>query len=224
MYSQTCPSSSRYHEPIMLFKDNDLKRKIALPKDKVTYLKTCIRRDVKWFLAHGIMDYSMLLGVVWGSYQVKTEEPEKKESDNDNAEEEEGEVSSPTILPSVIPMYTTRDHLKRQNTTTTTTFVSLPIISTNKKQNFTSRCYDAHVVEAPKSYYMGMIDILQRFDWSKKAEYYIKTGVLKKDWHTISCAEPAFYARRFMNFMDEIIVDDMQRSMLHQEKITVDSE
>ena len=214
VYSQTCPSSSRYHEPVMLFKDNDLKRKIALPKNQVKDLKTCIRRDVKWFLAHGIMDYSMLLGVVWGSYQVekdvKEEVEEKEEEEKKGEEEEEENVSS------VIPIYTTRDNLRQQNTNTTTTTVSLPM--TKKRQHFTSCCYDAHVVEAPKSYYMGIIDILQRFDWSKRAEYYIKTGLLKKDWHTISCAEPEFYARRFMNFMDEIIVDDRQRSMLHQQK------
>ncbi len=215
MYSQTCPSSSRYHEPVMLFKDNDLKRKIALPKNQVNDLKTCIRRDVKWFLAHGIMDYSMLLGVVWGSYQVEKDDvQERKEEDGEEEEKEEENASSPTLHPSVIPIYTTRDNLRQQNTTTTST-ISLPM--TDKRQNFTSRCYDAHVVEAPKSYYMGIIDILQRFDWSKRAEYYIKTGLLKKDWHTISCAEPEFYARRFVNFMDEIIVDDRQRSMLHQQ-------
>ena len=78
---------------------------------------------------------------------------------------------------------------------------------------------DAHVVEAPRRYYMGIIDILQQFDWSKRLEYYIKTGLLKKDWHTISCSEPKFYARRFLNFMDDIIAEDSQRSNLHDEKL-----
>jgi len=213
MYSQYCPSSSRYHEPVMLFKDNDLKRKITLPSKEVNGLKSRICRDVKWFLAHRIMDYSLLLGVVWGSYRVEGKsEEEKDDKDEEEKEEEKKEEEEDSPLPPVVPIFTTRDESRRHMITNTNSIPMLP--STDKRQSL--HCYEARVVEAPKSYYMGIIDILQRFDWSKRAEYYMKTGILKKDWHTISCAEPKFYAKRFLNFMDGIIVDDMQRTALQK--------
>ena len=58
----------------------------------------------------------------------------------------------------------------------------------------------------PATYYFGIIDILQQYNWRKKAEHHWKTKVTCKDKHGISCVNEREYGERFLNFMDEIFV------------------
>ena len=56
------------------------------------------------------------------------------------------------------------------------------------------------------TYYFGIVDILQQYNWQKKAEHHWKTKVACKDKHGISCVDEREYGERFLNFMDEIFV------------------
>jgi 1-phosphatidylinositol-4-phosphate 5-kinase len=59
---------------------------------------------------------------------------------------------------------------------------------------------------APATYYFGIIDILQQYNWRKKAEHHWKTKATCKDQHGISCVNEREYGERFLNFMDEIFM------------------
>ena len=52
------------------------------------------------------------------------------------------------------------------------------------------------MVEGPGAYHMGLVDILQKWDWNKKAERCFKTTVLRKNKDGLSAIEPFVYQRR----------------------------
>ena len=56
----------------------------------------------------------------------------------------------------------------------------------------------------PATYYFGIVDILQQYNWRKKGEHLWKTKVTCQDKHGISCVNEREYGERFLNFMDEI--------------------
>ena len=51
---------------------------------------------------------------------------------------------------------------------------------------------------------MGIIDILQVWNWDKRLEHLTKTKILKKDKRGISAVEPNWYQDRFMRFMRQM--------------------
>lgn len=53
----------------------------------------------------------------------------------------------------------------------------------------------------PATYYFGLIDFLQPFDYKKDLEYRLKGLVYKKA--SYSCVPPALYAQRFLDFVDK---------------------
>jgi len=95
-------------------------------------------------------------------------------------------------------------------------------------QNFTYKTYDEDVkasqehghtileklpaarVRAPGMYFIGIIDILQGWDWNKWSERAAK--ILFKchftDYNQISCAPPSIYQERFMRFISESVIPD----------------
>ncbi len=54
------------------------------------------------------------------------------------------------------------------------------------------------------TYYLGMVDILQVYNLSKKLEHFTKTSLLCKDKYGISAVDPQTYGRRFLEAMDRI--------------------
>lgn len=52
---------------------------------------------------------------------------------------------------------------------------------------------------------IGIIDILQAWDFSKKLERFFKVYIRRKDREGISCVEPFKYASRFSDQMEEIL-------------------
>jgi 1-phosphatidylinositol-4-phosphate 5-kinase len=53
-------------------------------------------------------------------------------------------------------------------------------------------------------YFLGIIDILTFYGARKKLEHFFKTTIHKKQ--AVSCAPPAFYAERFLRYMDEVFL------------------
>lgn len=56
------------------------------------------------------------------------------------------------------------------------------------------------------TYYFGIVDILQVYNWDKKVENFTKTKLLRKDKDGISAVDEKRYAKRFMEAMDRIFV------------------
>ena len=63
---------------------------------------------------------------------------------------------------------------------------------------------DIHTIPCD-TYYFGIVDILQLYNFSKKIEHFTKTKVLKKDKNGISAVDEKTYATRFLEAMDRIL-------------------
>merc|ERR1719204_462272 len=59
----------------------------------------------------------------------------------------------------------------------------------------------ARVIEGPGIYYLGIIDVLQEWDTSKKLERLAKVYLRCKSGDGISCVEPVYYRKRFLRKM-----------------------
>lgn len=57
---------------------------------------------------------------------------------------------------------------------------------------------DVEVVEAPGTYYIGLIDTLQEWNLAKKVERFYKVYICGLDGAGISAIEPRKYQERFM--------------------------
>jgi len=66
-------------------------------------------------------------------------------------------------------------------------------------------CIEASSIVGPYSYYFGIIDILQEWNWSKKMERYFKYLILRKDPEGLSAIEPNTYQNRFMARIGDIL-------------------
>ncbi len=70
----------------------------------------------------------------------------------------------------------------------------------------------AAVVEGPGVFYLGIIDILQEWSWSKRIERWIKSTILCQDKHGISVMPPQQYAERFQVRVISQLVDSSAAS------------
>jgi hypothetical protein len=71
----------------------------------------------------------------------------------------------------------------------------------NQNQTTKSTAVNCHAaaVEGAGSFYFGVIDILQEWNWDKWLERFFKTIFLRKDGDGLSAIEPHQYRQRFMN-------------------------
>lgn len=65
--------------------------------------------------------------------------------------------------------------------------------------------YPARAVVAPSTYYMGVIDVLQTWSWSKRLEHMFKVYILRQPAAGVSCVPPEEYKRRYQKKMAGII-------------------
>jgi len=71
-------------------------------------------------------------------------------------------------------------------------------------------------------YFMGIIDILQKYNARKKFETAFKS--ISADVHEISCVDPQAYGRRFLSFMTKVIVTTPgAHPFLHSQSLTTSS-
>ena len=67
-----------------------------------------------------------------------------------------------------------------------------------RMEDFLRTGLNAEIVEAPGTYYIGIIDALQEWNWSKKLERFYKVRILGQDPNGLSAIEPRRYQSRFM--------------------------
>ena len=71
----------------------------------------------------------------------------------------------------------------------------------------------ATIVEGPGLYYVGIIDMLQTFTWSKWLENFFKTRILWRPMDGVSCIPPDAYAARFRKRVIGQLVDGYEEAM-----------
>lgn len=115
-----------------------------------------------------LMDFSLLVGVTRKSFDVLRGDSE----------------SNSTVLPLLQEQFSeTSEHSK----TNCDTFLR------DKDGGM-----NAIVVHGPATYYFGVIDILQQWNWQKKMERMFKKHILQRDGDGLSAIDPKRYAARFM--------------------------
>eukprot|EP01039_Chlorochromonas_danica_P006594 gene6594-7287_t len=69
---------------------------------------------------------------------------------------------------------------------------------TKSEQQNDDDSVQAAAVEGPGTFHVGLIDMLQVWDWGKWVEHVTKVFLLRKDGAGISAVEPSYYRMRFM--------------------------
>lgn len=154
-----------------LFFDNDIQQKILLMPSVANALADQVRKDVVFLREQGLMDYSLLVGIKRAKFEVL------KQPEDDSRKSDLNLRSSPS-----------------GNRPSTASFSSLNENPFNCDVDGGMR---AAVVEGPGTYYIGIIDILQEWNFSKKLERFGKKYLLGKDGNGLSAISPDYYAARF---------------------------
>ncbi|CAK4084430.1 unnamed protein product [Aphanomyces euteiches] len=145
---RTCPNLAGPHEPNVVLKDDDLHHRLRLGRAEGNALLEQLRKDSVFLRDQGIMDYSLLIGVVDVQYKV-----DKSGSSGQN----------PHLCDSI---------------------------------------------SGPGLYYVGVIDILQTWNWNKRLERWVKIWLRNKDPHGLSAIPPYAYQVRFESKLRDIIATD----------------
>ncbi|CAK4081343.1 unnamed protein product [Aphanomyces euteiches] len=75
-----CPSRGGFHEPNVVLKDMDLTTKVRLSDYQGTLVLEQLKKDSDFLCDQGIMDYSLLLGIVEVRFHVTKTAPDAEES------------------------------------------------------------------------------------------------------------------------------------------------
>ncbi|OQR81390.1 phosphatidylinositol-4-phosphate-5-kinase (Pi-PIPK-D2) [Thraustotheca clavata] len=147
---QQCPNMAGPHEPNVVLKDDDLRTRLHIGNYAGKTLFEQLQSDSRFLCSLGIMDYSLLIGVVDVEYKVDV-----------NVGLNNSESSS-----------------------------SLHVCDT---------------ITGPGYYCLGIIDILQTWNFDKKLERFMKTTFKRSDPNGISAIEPVKYQKRFEQKCKQII-------------------
>jgi 1-phosphatidylinositol-4-phosphate 5-kinase len=161
-----------------VLKDNDLNFQISLHSaERQAFLDT-LQADADYLCSQGIMDYSLLLGI----HNTRQRFVRTSVADEKQAPVFAEPQRNINLRPSVedMEMRTVPFHTAYHG--------GIP----------------AHIIEGPGIYFMGIIDILQKWTWSKKVERCFKLTLRCQESSGISAVSPTPYRQRFMRKMDEI--------------------
>ncbi|RLN87023.1 hypothetical protein BBJ28_00009081 [Nothophytophthora sp. Chile5] len=188
------------HEPNVVLKDMDLTMKLRFGKNAGRKLLAQLMRDSDFLCARGVTDYSLLLGVIEVSYLVNRQ----------NILTRDGSVFLPP------DSLTGKEPHQDEDRETTTG-------SSGRVKQSTQCLRAAEVVIGPGFYYIGMIDMLQTWNFEKRVERFVKTVLLRKDPDGISAMPPKAYRDRFHRKLREIIHLGHNSSMVPPAPATVEA-
>lgn len=208
-----------------LMKDNDFHRQLIMrPKMKDMFLRQ-IDSDTKFLRDLNIMDYSLLLGIYYMKINIKslTQRNEKRHMKlkPEQLHKEPSNISQYRDGPDDFIPETKTEILKPGGPSLiiSDTLRSTDDFSPPPEQGKTPRTtntmfkyrggIESAVIEGPGIYYVGIIDILQEWNLSKKVERFFKTYFMNLEAAGISAIEPSNYQTRFMEKMVEITMSDM---------------
>ncbi|KAF4032907.1 Phosphatidylinositol-4-phosphate 5-Kinase [Phytophthora infestans] len=199
-----CPNrAGAPHEPNVVLKDMDLTMKLRFGKKAGRKLLAQLMRDSDFLCAHGVMDYSLLLGLIEVSYLVNRH----------NILTRDGSVFLPP------DSFTEKPGSPRKPSDG-----SNSTVGTSERVKQSTQCLRAaEVVIGPGFYYIGVIDMLQTWNWSKRLERFLKTVFFRKDPDGISAMPPKPYRDRFHRKLREIIHLGHNSSIVPSSPATVDN-
>lgn len=227
--SQTsCPDLVGEHEANIVLKDNDFTSKIRLKPDDAYNLIDVLNRDSDALCAMGITDYSLLIGVRNLQYEVEPKRiiSQRRESTFvsfsdtstsldmkpvDNFSTPEGghtlnrsqSMSSSESYRKLVQKNTFQNASTTKSSAGVTTENNGQLLDLMEEE--LTGGYLARSVIAPGVYYMGAVDILQKWTVKKRLERLYKVYVLGRSGAGISCMAPGPYKERFQQKVSQII-------------------
>ncbi|ETO15687.1 G-protein-coupled receptor family protein [Reticulomyxa filosa] len=184
-----------------LMKDEDLKKALLLDPEESHKMFQRLKDDTRFLMKQHIMDYSLLLGIYYVSVDPATitKNPDNDSSDVAQSSNDVHEDNDPVItlkaLNSTRPLPESFS-LKPDHRPRAPTYTSSKDTVGNHNN---AEC--ARAIEGPGIYFVGIIDMLQKWDTNKKVESYVKNYLRCKDRNGLSCVEPGFYRTRFLRKM-----------------------
>ncbi|OQR93400.1 phosphatidylinositol-4-phosphate-5-kinase (Pi-PIPKD10) [Achlya hypogyna] len=211
---EECPSVVGEHYPDITLRDNDLKKRIKLPRETSHALLKQIARDSDFLCGMGIMDYSLLIGMHYSQFRIsRAERPEKgKPSLRKDVLREMADrvdIMSPSMAnPSMRVSHNASPKLQwrtRHDSASSSSYSKThgDSIALDDDDDGSGR-FNAHCVSGPSGYYIGIIDVLQTWTFEKQMERMYKVHMLRKDPRGISAVNPKQYAKRFQMKMCQL--------------------
>lgn len=174
---------------------------------------------------HNLMDYSLLVGVVRRHFQVTSRDGSKKGSGYSGQGQGQGQGRVPLKSPESgsrvggDSQEPTEEGPAASVGASESASARVSLAQSRDSDDFSSRPSnpfelddDGGVqvgsVEQPGTYYIGIIDVLQEWNFKKRAERFIKTSLGLDAWG-ISAIEPNEYLDRFVKFAVEDVFEGL---------------
>uniref|UniRef100_K3WT33 PIPK domain-containing protein n=1 Tax=Globisporangium ultimum (strain ATCC 200006 / CBS 805.95 / DAOM BR144) TaxID=431595 RepID=K3WT33_GLOUD len=218
-----CPNVVGLHEPNVVLKDNDLRTRMRIGRQAGKELYELLRDDSLFLCSLGIMDYSLLLGVVdiefmvdqptghkTGRRNTVTSNPDGKNesfmttdslSSHDNGDDQE--IGTVNPLSSLVHGNDDRARIDSSDDPLGHSVRSLADHAHQPRAKKTMR--RSKRIFGPGYYYVGVIDILQTWTLQKKLERFWKVNFQRCDADGLSAIDPVQYQKRFEAKLREII-------------------
>ena len=194
-------------------KDNDLNKTFVIGPEKKSELMSQLRSDVAFLAQIGVMDYSLLVGISEGRMTSNSSDAVFSPPRSDSLKMESSSVisSDESILEQNVPRHMRRKKQQQQQRRSP----AATSIQKSRAPSHLMASTESYVsifmrddggvksVDGKRTYYFGLIDILQRYTCSKKMEHFLKANCLCKNGEEISAVDVDLYARRFIERMND---------------------
>lgn len=217
-------------------KDENLKQSIHVGDEQAIRIFLNALQDTEFFIKRDIMDYSLFLGIHrcqelrpkrthHCTYQYEQQQLRVNNSSNHNhnnssnnhTREQMDLERKYSVMSDNSSNSSYYDNSYESSSSGSRNRVNSSVATTAPHTSYFGGI-SADYVEGPGIYYMGIIDVLQRFDLSKKIERAIKTWFLCRPSHGISNVPPQLYASRFLL----MLIQNLNVSLCLLSKLEVD--
>ncbi|KAJ1432976.1 hypothetical protein B484DRAFT_429674 [Ochromonadaceae sp. CCMP2298] len=171
-----------------LYQDNDMQQKISVSTEVTYALAGQIRRDVLFLRANNLMDYSLLIGVRREKFSLQDSEGLQRESHYSRLKSSGSLRGSQRFS----EMSVMSEAVQGSEHLASSTPDYADVFHRDKDGGMRARA-----VEGPGTYYVGIIDILQEWNFAKQMERFLKVYFKGYEGDGLSAIEPMQYSERF---------------------------
>lgn len=186
-------SEAEKSKDLPTFKDNDFTRdsvKLSVGTEMRTDLLDKIRKDIEFLSSQNLMDFSLLVGIHEEDRIDSDDDLDGDATTNGRSENDDSADDSPSS-----PTEDSRIVMRSNSVT------SGEIPMDGERYAIESSRDSKH-----ETYYMGIIDVLTYYGANKKAAHAAKT-VKHGAGAEISTVKPQHYATRFMDFLEDVVIE-----------------